>query len=212
MSRQRARTLVLASFLFVMIPACRPPPAPSAETEKLEVWLLTVEEVGAEFSEQFRGSAGVEGGRLCPNADYAVENHGVVRVELLRGAGPDRLSVSESLWAVEPGKSEDLFTRLSAAQTSCDGQRWTDYGETYVFTAVAPPALGDDSLAGRLQFGDGIRGDGPVDDERTVTIRKGDIVIELTVHEILDGPEAASSMNDENFYAIVARAFEKLPG
>ncbi|HEY5652458.1 MAG TPA: hypothetical protein VIW46_13510 [Acidimicrobiia bacterium] len=211
MSRQRAWRLLPAVLLLVSSSACSPPPPPTAETERLEEWLLTAEDVGIGLSEQSRGSAGVEGGRLCPDAAFEIEDHGVVRVELTQGAGRDLVSITESLWAVEAGEGEDLFAGLSAAQTSCDRQRWTDYGETYVFTALTPPAIGDDSLAGRLQFGEGIRGDGPVDDERTVTIRKGDIVAEFTMHEILDGPEAASAMDDEDFYAIVIRALEKLP-
>ena len=57
----------------------------------------------------------------------------------------------------------------------------------------------------------GITGDRPVDSERTATIRRGDIVAEFTVHDILDGPGAASSMDDEDFFTIAERAFEKLP-
>ena len=89
MSRQRAWRLLPAVLLLVSISACSPPPPPTAETERLEEWLLTAEDVGIGLSEQSRGSAGVEGGRLCPDAAFEIEDHGVVRVELTQGAGRD---------------------------------------------------------------------------------------------------------------------------
>jgi len=192
----------------VTLTACSPPPQPSAETEALEQWLLTAEEVGAGFRETYRGTAGFGEGKLCPSADDGIPEHGVVKVDLERGSDSDRVELSETLWVVEPGEMDGLFATFEAAQVACDGQRWTDYGDVKTFTAVVAPDLGDACLAGRLQFGD--------DSEQgwqefSVTVRHGDILVEFILSDQAAGSSEGAAISDDEFYAIVSAALDRLP-
>jgi hypothetical protein len=195
--------LVLAA-----LTACSPPPPPSAETEALEQWLLTAEEVGGGFEETYRGTAGFAEGKLCPSAEEAIPEHGVVKVDLERGSDADRVQLSEVLWVVEPGGIDRLFATLKASQADCDGQRWRDYGDVKTFTAVVPPDLGDASLAGRLLFGDD---PGQGWQEFTVTVRHGDILAEFTLADEWGGSSDGPAISDAQFSAIVSDALDKLP-
>jgi hypothetical protein len=196
-------TLVLA-----VLTGCSPPPPPSAETEALEQWLLTAEEVGGGFTETYRGTAGFGEGKLCPSAADEMPERGVVKVDLERGSDADRVQLSEVLWVVELGGMGALFATMEASHAACDGQRWRDYGDVKTFTEVVPPDLGDARLAGRLQFGDepgqGWR-------EFTVTVRHGDILAEFTLSDESGGSSDGPAISDEDIYAIISDALDKLP-
>jgi len=196
------------AWVLLAVMACSPPPPPSAQTEALERWLLTADEVGRGFAELYRGTAGFGEGKLCPSADDTFPRHGVVKVDLERGSDADRIQLSEVLWAVEPGEMDALFATLEAAQAACDGQRWRDYGDVKTFTTVVAPELGDRCLAGRLQFGDD-----PQEgwEEFTVTVRHGDILAEFTLSAEAGGSAQGEAISDDEFYAIVADAMDKLP-
>lgn len=205
---RRGHVGVYLVWALVTLTACSPPPPPSEETEALEQWLLTADEVGAGFTETYRGTAGFGEGKLCPSADDTIPEHGVVKVDLERGSEADRIQLSEVLWAVAPGEMDRLFAQLEAAQAACNGQRWRDYGDVKTFTTAIVPELGDGCLAGRLQFGDDPEGGWQ---EFTVMVRHGDILAEFTLSDQSAGSPEGAAISDQEFYAIVSDALDKLP-
>ncbi len=204
----------MACFCLVVVSAgCSPPPGPSAETEALTPLLLAHSDVGAPFGEGNQNAVGIGGGKVCPEADYRTDDHGAVRVAFSTASGDHSIELTETLWAVGEESIGEVFAGLAVSFAVCDGARWDDYGEGYVFAEKVDPGLGDDSVAGSLRFGDGIRGDGEaVDEERTVIVRVGDIYAEFVLYEQLAGISSDPSIGDDEFLAIVARGVDRLTG
>ncbi len=194
----------VVAVLMGLLVACSPPPPPSAETAALEEALLTVEEVGGEFTEEYRGQAGVSGSGLCPETTFRFSDVGMVRANFLWPLGDDeQVELTEMMYVVEPGGITTLMSDLKAAYEACDGVVWTDYGTTQTVEVIDSPEIGDDRLAVRR-----IEGEPPFDRDVTETtilyICHGDVFVEISTD--------VRSVGSDEFERIASMAIERLPG
>lgn len=194
----------------VLVSGCSPPPPPSAETAALESSLLSLADVDGGFEEEYRGQVGVSGDMLCPDSDFAFEDVGAVRVALVWPTGDDKeVELVEMLRVVESDGIVALMVDLEVALESCEGVEWADYGETKSLTVMALPEIGDNSLAARspadLPF------EGRFDYGRRIYVAKGDIFVEITIWETLEGAADTPVVSDDEMYRIASTAVSKLP-
>jgi hypothetical protein len=197
-------------FLLGFVSGCSPPPPPSAETAALESSLLPLADVGGGFEEESRGQVGVSGDKLCPDSDFAFEDVGTVRVAFVWPTGDDeQVELVEMLRVVESGGIAALMADLEAALKSCEGVEWTDYGETKSFTVMAVPEIGDNSLAARSPADP--PSEGSFDYGRRIYVAQGDILVEVTIWETLEGAADTPVVSDDEMYRIAATAVSKLP-
>lgn len=159
------------------------------------------------YTETYRGTAVVGGGKLCPAAQYPIPEHGAVRVELVQGSGSDQIVLSEVLWVVEKADMDALFAALEASHSECDGEEWMDSGDLKTFAVVAPPNLGDDSLAGLLRSGHDPE---LIREEHIVTFRQGDVLAEIALAEKV-GDSLESTISALELHVLVSVALSKLP-
>lgn len=186
-----------------LVVACSPPPPPSAETAALEDALLTVEDVGGEFTEEYRGQVGVSGGGLCPESTFRFSDVGMVRANFRGPLGDDdQVDLTEMMYVVEPGGITTLMSDLKAGYEACDGVVWTDYGTTQTVEIIDAPAIGDDRLAIRR-----IEGEPPFEGEVTETttlyVCEGDVFVEISTD--------VRSVGSDEFERIASVAIDKLP-
>lgn len=209
---RRAGFWVLVALLFLgLVSGCSPPPPPSAETAALEGALLSVEDVGGEFIEEYRGQVGSSGWGLCGEADYHFDDVGMVRAAFLWPLGDDeQVEVVEMMYVVESGGVATLMSDLKAAYAACDGVVWTDYGTTQTVETMAAPEIGDDRLAVRR-----IDGEPPFDRDitqaRVLYVAQDDVFAEITITEHFDSDTDTPSLSDEECYRIATTAIDKLP-
>jgi hypothetical protein len=193
-----------------LVSGCSPPPEPSAETAALESSLLSVADVDGGFEEESRGQVGVGGDSLCPDSDFTFEDVGAVRVSFVWPTGDDdQVELVEMLHVVESGGIDTLMAGLEAGIAACDGVEWTDYGETKSLTAMAVPEISDQSLAVRRpsELPSGER----FDYGRVVYVADGDVFVEISIWETLEGATDPPTLSDEELYQIAATAVAKLP-
>ena len=102
-----------------------------------------------------------------------------------------------------------LMVDLEVALESCEGVEWADYGETKSLTVMALPEIGYNSLAARspadLPF------EGRFDYGRRIYVAKGDIFVEITIWETLEGAADTPVVSDDEMYRIASTAVSKLP-
>jgi hypothetical protein len=200
----------LVFVVLVVAAGCGAPPAPSAATEALEAALLTVDDIGGGFEEDFRGAVGVSGGRICPASDFRSPDTGMVRATFTRALGAEaRIEIEQMMYVVEAGGIDRAIADLEAAYEACDGLVWTDYGEEKTVEMLAAPDIGDRSFA--VAFPPpGSRGDGTYEYGRSVWAASGNVLIEIRCWETLTTDGAAAVMSDEDLYRIVEQAVANL--
>jgi hypothetical protein len=207
---------VVGVLLVTLVTGCSPPPPPTAETAALEPYLLYVEDIGNGFSADDRGEVGVSGGKVCPESDYKTENMGMVRANFSKASADDEIhfgqDLHEHLRSAPPGELAAMMGEMKAAYQVCDGAVWTDYGDGKMLTVLDAPALGDGAIAVQTLIGDAPDFDGRRTESRTVLVHQGDVFLEVTIEEEIEGRANQPLMSDEEFYRIVARAVERLPG
>jgi hypothetical protein len=183
-------------------------PQPSAETAALEPYLLTLDDVGDGFTEQRGGQVTYDIGHLCPGTEISIGQVGAVKADFVKPSGGHEISVTQHIWTDSPDLIDAYMTNLKTAFEECDGVAWEYYGETSVRVIMDPPAVGDDRIAVHEWSPDD---ESDVVDWRTVFVRRGDIVASVTVAEGRADWTAPRAMTDEEFYAIVSDAIDKLP-
>ncbi len=192
------------------VSGCSPPPDPSAATAALESSLLTVAEVDGGFEEESRGQVGVSGDSMCPDSDFAVEDVGAVRVAFVWPTGDDdQVELVEMLHVVESDGIDTLMADLEIALGSCEGVVWTDYGETKSLTVMAVPDIGDTSLG--VRWPSEPPSDERFDYGRVVYVADGDVFVEISIWETLEGATDTPVIRDDEMYQIAATAVSKLP-
>ena len=202
--------ITVGVLLVVAVSGCSPPPPPSAETAALESSLLSLSDVGGGFEEEYRGQVGVSGDKLCPDSDFAFEDVGAVRAAFVWPTGDDeQVELVEMLHVVESNGIAVLMADLEAALESCDGIEWTDYGETKSLTVMAAPEIGDTSLAAQSPANP--PSEGRFDYGRRIYAAQGDIFVEITIWESLEGAAASPVVSDDEMHRIAAAAVSKLP-
>ena len=194
---------------------CSPPPTePSAETAALESSLLTVDDVGGDFEEEGRHQFGASSDvaiSMCPDSGFAFEEVGGVSVVLVWPTDdPDPMKLFETLRIVESDELDTLMTDLEAAVELCDGVEWTDYGDTWSWTPMELPEIGDRSVAVQSRT-EVRRSNGSFDLNRTVWVADGDILVDIGLIDTLDGATDTPLISDEQLYQIAATAVSKLP-
>jgi hypothetical protein len=202
--------ITVAILLTVPISGCSPPPSPSAETAALESSLLSLSDVNGGFEEEDRGQVGVSGGKLCPDSDFAFQDVGAVRAAFEWPTGDDeQVELVEMLHVVESNRIAVLMADLEAALASCDGIEWTDYGETKSFTVMDMPAIGDNSLA--VQSPANPPSEGSFDYRRTIYVARGNVFVEITISESLEGASDDAMVSNDEMHRIATAAVSKLP-
>jgi hypothetical protein len=138
-----------------MCGACSP--QPSAETTALEPYLLTVSEVGADFTEQRGGQVSTGIGHVCPETDVSVGGFGAVKA-----------------WLTRPNDDEvvEVFN-------DCDGIEWDYQGEALVIEIVDAPVVADDQIAVRPS-------DTDCADCYTIYVHHGDVIAIISVPDHSD--------------------------
>jgi plasmid stabilization system protein ParE len=186
-----------------------PPPAGAA----LEPSLLTVDDVGGEFEVEGRDRFGASSDvvlSFCPDSNFEFQEVGGVDVRFVWPTDDsDPMKLFETLRVVESDRIDTLMTDLGAAVASCDGVEWTDYGDTYSWTPMDPPEIGDRRVAVRSP---GVEpSDGRFDLNRRVWIADGDVLVEIITFETLDGAADVPLLRDEELFRIATSAVDKLP-
>jgi hypothetical protein len=196
--------------VILLVSGCNPPPPPSAETAALEPSLLTLADVDGGFEEESRGQVGVSGDKLCPDADFAFEDVGAVRVAFAWPTGNDeQVELVETLRVVGADEIAVLMADLEAALELCEGVEWVDYGETKSLTVMAVPEIGDNSLATRSPANQ--PSVGRYDYGRRIYVAQGDTFVEITIWETLEGATDTPVVSDDEMYRIAASATARLP-
>lgn len=201
---------VLLGLLMGCSPATTEPPA---ETAALESSLLTVADVGGSFEEEGRNQFGASSDvaiSLCPESDLAFLEVGGVSVRFLWStADPNPIKLFETLRMVGSQDLRTLMTNVEAAIGVCDGFEWTDYGDTYSWTTLNLPDVGDQLVA--VQSPSVRPPEGRFDLNRRVWVAGGDVLVEIITFETLDGATDIPTISDDDLYRIVAAAVAELP-
>jgi hypothetical protein len=192
-----------------LVSGCSPPPEPSAKTAALESSLLSAADVGGGFEEESRGQVGVSGDSLCPDSGFAFDDVGGVRVAFVWPTGDDdQVELVEVLHVVESGGIDTLIAGLEAAIAACDGVEWTDYGETMSLTVMTAPEIGDQSFA--VRWPSELPPDERFDYGRTIYVADGDVFVEISIWETLEGATDTPVVSDDDLYQIATTAVTKL--
>ncbi len=192
---------------------CSSPSEPSAATVALEPSLLTVDDVGGDVEVEGHGRVGPSSEvviSFCPDSDFAFKEVGGVSVRFVwptDGNQPTKLF--ETLRIVESSKIDTLMTDLEAAVALCDGVEWTDYGDTYSWTPIDLPQIGDRRVAVQSPSDRPLQGS--FDLNRRVWVANGDVLVEIVTFETLDGSTAAPLISDEDLSGMTVAAVDKLP-
>ena len=184
------RTLfpVLVLLIGGMCVACSP--QPSAETTALEPYLLTVGEVGMDFTEQRGGQVSTEIGHVCPETDVSVGGFGSVKAWFTNSNGG---GVVEHLYTAEPEVVDQLMEDIKTVFNDCDGIEWDYQGEALVIEVVDAPVVADDQIAVRPS-------DTDCADCYTIYVHRGDVIAIVSV------PDHSDAYDE-----IIAKAVDKLP-
>jgi len=189
------------------------PTEPSAATAALEPSLLTVDDVGGDVEVEGRDQFGASSDvviSFCPDSDFGFTEVGGVDVRFVWPTDDSQpTKLFETLRIVESDKVDTLMTDLETAVALCDGVEWTDYGDTYSWTPIDPPELGDRRIAVRSPSDR--PPDGRFDLNRRVWVADGDVLVEIVTFETLDGPTDAPLISDEELFRIASIAVDKLP-
>ncbi len=190
-----------------------PTEPPSAATVALEPSLLTIDDVGGDFevegSDQFGANSDVVIS-FCPDSDFEFNEVGGVDVRFMWPTDdPDPMKLFETLRIVESGEIDTLMTDLEAAVALCDGVKWTDYGDTYSWTPIDPPEIGDRRVA--VQSPTEWPSNGRFDLNRRVWVAEGDVFVEILTVETLDGSTDEPLISDDELFRIATTAVDRLP-
>ncbi len=190
-----------------------PTEPPSAATVALEPSLLTIDDVGGDFELEGRDQFGASSDvaiSFCPDSDFEFKEVGGVDVRFVWPTDdPDPMKLFETLRIVESGDIDTLMTDLEAAVALCDGVKWTDYGDTYSWTPIDPPKIGDRSVA--VQSPTERPSNGRFDLNRTVWVADGDVLVEIGIWETLDGATELPLISDDELFRIATTAVARLP-
>jgi hypothetical protein len=193
----------------VVVTGCSQPPPPSAETAALESSLMSVDDIGGGFVEEYRGDVGMSGWGVCPETDFKFEDTGMVRASFYRPVGDDdQIEVVEMMYVVE-SDVDQLMADLTAAYESCYGLVWTDYGEKKTVEAMTAPVIGDDSLAVAFPPGE-VPSRGTYDYGRTIYVTSGDVFIEISCWETIQAESDTPLTSNDELYRIAATAVTNL--
>ena len=184
----RILTPVLVLLIGGMCVACSP--QPSEETAALEPYLLTVGEVGTDFTEQRGGQVSTEIGHVCPETDVSVGGFGAVKAAFTR---PNDDEVVEHLYTAEPEVVDQLMEDIKAVFNDCDGIEWDYQGEALVIEIVDAPVAADDQIAVRPS-------DTDCADCYTIYVHHGDVIAIISV------PDHSDAYDE-----IITKAIDKIP-
>jgi len=199
---------------FGLVSGCSSSPTePSAATAALEPSLLTIDDVGGDFEVEGRDRFGASSDvalSSCPDSHFEFNEVGGVDVRFVWPTDdPDPMKLFETLRLVESDEIDTLMTDLEAAVALCDGVEWTDYGDTYSWTPIDPPEIGDRRVA--VQSPTQRPSDGRFDLNRRVWVADSDVLVELMIWETLDGATDAPLISDEELFRIATTAIDRLP-
>lgn len=205
------RFRVLVTVLMIATAAgCGAPPPPSAATEALESALLTADQIGGGFEQEFRGSVGSSGGSVCPESEFRFQDVGMVRAAFVGAVGSGaRIEIEQMMYVVGEDGIGTLMAGLRAAYEACDGLVWTDYGEKKTVTTMMIPDVGDDSLAVAFpppRYPES----GTYDYGRAVYVASGNVFIEIACWETLEGQPALPVISDAELSRIATQAVANL--
>ncbi len=198
-----------------LVSGCSSPPTepPSVATLALEPSLLTIDDVGGDFEVEGRDQFGANSDvviSFCPDSDFEFNEVGGVDVRFMWPTDdPDPMKLFETLRIVESDDIDTLMTDLGTAVALCDGVKWTDYGDTYSWTPIDPPEIGDRRVA--VQSPTDRPSDGRFDLNRRVWVAEGDVFVEILTVETLDGPTDEPLISDGELFRIATAAVDRLP-
>jgi len=189
------------------------PTDPPAAAAALEPSLLTVDDVGGDVEVEGRDRFGASSDvaiSFCPDSDFGFAEVGGVDVRFVWPTDDSQpTKLFETLRIVGSDQIDTLMTDLETAVALCDGVEWTDYGDTYSWTSIDPPELGDRRVA--VKSPSDRPADGRFDLNRRVWVADGDVLVEIVTFETLDGPTDAPLISDEELFRITSTAVDKLP-
>jgi hypothetical protein len=189
------------------------PIEPPAAAAALEPSLLTVDDVGGDAEVEGRDQFGASSEvaiSFCPDSDFGFTEVGGVDVRFVWPTDDNQpTKLFETLRIVELDQIDTLMTDLETAVALCDGVEWTDYGDTYSWTPIDLPDVGDRSVA--VQSPSDRPPDGRFDLNRRVWVADGDVLVEIVTFETLDGPTDAPLISDDELFRITSTAVDKLP-
>ncbi len=179
-----------------------PTEPPSDASLALEPSLLTIGDVGGDFEVEGRDQFGASSDvaiSFCPDSDFEFEEVGGVDIRFVWPTDdPDPMKLFDT-----------LMTDLEAAVALCDGVKWTDYGDTYSWTPIDPPEIGDRRVV--VQSPTERPSNGRFDLNRTVWVAHGDVLVEIGIWETLDGATELPLISDGELFRIATAAVDRLP-
>ena len=179
---------VLVLLIGGMCVACSP--QPSAEATALEPYLLTVSEVGMDFTDQRGGQVSTGIGHVCPESDVSVGGFGAVKAWFTKSNGDE---VVEHLFTDQPEVVDQFMEDVKAVFNDCDGIEWEYFGEALMIDIVEVPVVGDDQIAVRPS-------DTDCADCYTIYVHHGDVIAIISV------PDRSDAYDE-----IISKAIDKLP-
>jgi hypothetical protein len=155
----------------------------------MEPYLLTVGEVGADFTEQRGGQVSTELGHVCPETE-GISGFGAVKAWFTKSNGDE---VVEHLFTAEPEVVDQLMDDIKTVFNDCDGIEWDYQGYPLVIEIVDAPLVADDQIAVRPS-------DTDCADCYTIYAHHGDVIAIISIPDRSDAYEE-----------IIAKAIDKLP-
>ncbi len=122
---------------------------------------------------------------------------------------PDPMKLFETLRIVEFDELDTLMTDPEAAVVLCNGVGWTDCGDTYSWTPMDLPEIGDRRVA--VQSPTERPAGGSLDLNRGVGPADGDVLVEIMLRETLEGAGDTPTISNEELFRTITTAIERLP-
>jgi hypothetical protein len=204
----RARVLLLALVVVLAPAGALGPRARPAGADHIDLTaaLLTVEDLAGEWTVRAPDVPAVTLGDLCgvvTDPAAAGEPTAVARAAFVLGSGAATLD--EAIVELPPDRAGAVLERLAGLLGGCAGEAAAADGPPvrYQVAAMAPPAVGDGSVALRVRLRAGLR----VGELHFVAFRRGDV---LTVLQYTATGLAFAAVDVDVTEALVRRADEKL--
>lgn len=208
--------LVLATAA-VLAGACGGPLGQGEVPEELAGTLLTLEEAGEGFVEEYRGTPSFDvAGQLCPEGrETAGDRLGVLSSDSTSaGAGfvspgppeytggdPGDRFLQQSVLTADAAQIADGMAALRAGFEACYGKTWRVEGDEYAVEPLDVPAVGEESFGVlRSHFAE----------IPTAYIRSGETFMIVSVEEVSD-PDNPPKTTEQEFARLVEAAANRLP-
>jgi hypothetical protein len=207
----------LALLIAGVLAGCGGPLGPGEVPEELEGTLLTLEEAGKGFVEEYRGTMPFDvAGQLCPEGREAAGDALDVLSSDSRSAGAGFVSpappeytggdpgdrfLQHSVLIADAAQIADGMAALRAGFEVCYGKTWRVEGDEYTVEPLEVPGVGEESFGVlRSHFAE----------IPTAFLRRGETFMIVSVEEVPD-PGNPPKTTEQEFARLVEAAADHLP-